>query len=37
MNEHVTSGDHTFSQHVAMAQVWCQYNGQRGTKSRRSA
>lgn len=22
----------TFSQHMAMAQAWCQYNGQRGTE-----
>lgn len=32
MNEHVTSGGHTFSQHLSMAQLWCQYNGQRGTE-----
>lgn len=32
MNEHVTSGDHTFTQHMSMAQAWCQYNGQRGTE-----
>lgn len=32
MNEHLTSGDYTFSQHLSMAQLWCQYNGQRGTE-----
>lgn len=23
---------YTFAQHMAMAQAWCQYNGQRGTE-----
>lgn len=32
MNEHVTSHGFTFSQHMALAGLWCQYNGQRGTE-----
>ncbi len=31
-NEHVTSGGYTFSQHMALASAWVQYNGQRGTE-----
>jgi hypothetical protein len=30
--EHVTSGDYTFSQHQALAQAWCRWNGQKGTE-----
>ena len=31
-NELHTSGGFTFAQHQALAQLWCQWNGQRGTE-----
>lgn len=31
-NEHVTSHGFTFSQHMGLAELWCHYNGQRGTE-----
>lgn len=31
VNEHVTSGGYTFSQHLSLAEAWCQWNGQKGT------
>lgn len=32
MNEHVTAGRFTFSQHQSMALAWVRWNGQRGTE-----
>ena len=31
-NEHVTSGGYTFSQHMGLAALWCQWNAQKGTE-----
>lgn len=32
MNEHITSGAFTFSQHMALAGAWARYNGLKGTE-----
>lgn len=30
--EHVTSEGYTFSQHMALAEAWCRWNGTKGTE-----